>query len=85
MKAAAILALPILALAAATPKVEERQVPGLPNLPDSPLDLSCLLRIRGIQACVPGGVTDATILPDLLNCSVIILIRAFTCIIDEVN
>jgi hypothetical protein len=62
MKASVILALPVLALAAATPpKIEERQLPGLPiDLPvEVPLDTACLLRITNIEKCLPdiGSVT----------------------------
>lgn len=49
MKPATLLALPALALAAATPvKVEERQLPGIP------LDPTCVLSITGITSCVPS-------------------------------
>lgn len=68
MKAAVILALPALALAAATPQVQERQLPGLP------LDPTCLLRITGITRCVPGGVSSGTVLTDLLGWYVVVKI-----------
>jgi hypothetical protein len=54
MKASIILALPVLALAAATPpKIEERQLPSLP------LDTKCLLGVANIDECFPdlGSVT----------------------------
>lgn len=54
MKPAVLLALPAIALAAATPaKIEERQA-----LPDLPLDPTCVLGITGITRCVPslGGL-----------------------------
>ncbi|KAH7253398.1 hypothetical protein MRS44_015451 [Fusarium solani] len=62
MKPATLLALPALALAAATPaKVEERQLPGVP------VDPTCILRITGITGCVPSlGGLDPTNPPTTL-------------------
>lgn len=67
MKFSMVLALPALALAAATPAnvVEERQIPGLP-LPALPLDLQCLLGVTGILACLPNPGA-APVLTDLLG------------------
>ncbi|KAF4448336.1 hypothetical protein F53441_8235 [Fusarium austroafricanum] len=74
MKASIILALPALVAAAATPQVEERQVPNLPNLP---LDPTCLIRVGGITSCVTN-ITPETIiaLPELAGCAVGIIVQA---------
>ncbi|KAG7147505.1 hypothetical protein HYQ46_003636 [Verticillium longisporum] len=84
MKVSVILALPALALAAATPAVEERQLPGIPSLPGLPLNPTCLLRITGITTCVPGGVDADTLLSDLLGCPVRVILSALDCIISGV-
>lgn len=54
MKASIILALPALAIAAATPQLEERQLPTL-------FDPACLLQIVGITACLPNLSLDSII------------------------
>ncbi|CRK21953.1 hypothetical protein HYQ45_003825 [Verticillium longisporum] len=84
MKVSVILALPALALAAATPAVEERQLPVIPSLPGLPLNPTCLLRITGITTCVPGGVDADTLLSDLLGCPVRVILSALDCIISGV-
>jgi hypothetical protein len=57
MKVSMVIALPALALAAASPvQVEERQLPGL--------DLTCLSKITGLTTCVTAP-------PDLTNISFI--------------
>ncbi|KAM0276023.1 hypothetical protein ACHAQH_007148 [Verticillium albo-atrum] len=82
MKASVILALPALALAAATPPVEERQLPGLPGLGGLPLNPTCLLRITGITACVPGGVDADTVLTDLIGCPIRVVLSALDCLLS---
>ncbi|KAK7421199.1 hypothetical protein QQX98_002329 [Neonectria punicea] len=79
MKVTAILVLPVLALAAAVPKIEDRQVPELPPLPLSP---ACLTDITGISACVPGGVNQNTVLTNLLGCPLLVIFKALDCIIS---
>jgi hypothetical protein len=54
MKASLIIALPALAVAAATPQVEERQLPSLFNP-------ACLLQITGITRCLPNLSLDSII------------------------
>ncbi|KAH7220225.1 hypothetical protein BKA60DRAFT_636061 [Fusarium oxysporum] len=63
MKASLILALPALAVAAATPhQVEERQLPTL-------FDPSCLLQIAGITQCLPNLSLDSIIgIVDVIGC-----------------
>ncbi|KAH7368242.1 hypothetical protein B0T11DRAFT_349745 [Plectosphaerella cucumerina] len=80
MKFSMVLALPALALAAATPAnvVEERQIPGLP-LPALPLDLQCLLGVTGILACLPNPGA-APVLTDLLGCPLGVITRALSCV-----
>ncbi|KAJ4245001.1 hypothetical protein NW762_014207 [Fusarium torreyae] len=89
MKASFVLALPALALAAATPQVEERQVPGLdfPTIldlldldPSSLLKPECLLKITGAKDCVNGGVDPTTIVADLASCSIFVIISAVKCV-----
>ncbi|KAL6355621.1 hypothetical protein LRP88_11224 [Fusarium phalaenopsidis] len=81
MKPATLLALPALALAAATPaKVEERQDLDLPALP---INLDCVLRITNIATCV--NLNNPTNLPsvlsDLVGCPVGIIVQALFCVI----
>ncbi|RGP67639.1 hypothetical protein FSPOR_5827 [Fusarium sporotrichioides] len=66
MKATLILALPAMALAAATPPtIEERQLPGLGGL----LNVQCLQRIVNIDQCFPNLGSGATpTLGNLLAC-----------------
>jgi hypothetical protein len=54
MKASLILTLPALAIAAATPQMEERQLGSLFNP-------ACLLRITGILDCIPGLTLNSII------------------------
>ncbi|KAH7236878.1 uncharacterized protein BKA55DRAFT_694501 [Fusarium redolens] len=62
MKASLILALPALAVAAATPQVEERQLPSLFNP-------ACLLQITGITRCLPNLSLDSIIgIVDVIGC-----------------
>ncbi|KAG7404679.1 hypothetical protein Forpe1208_v015024 [Fusarium oxysporum f. sp. rapae] len=62
MKASLILALPALAVAAATPQVEERQLPNL-------FDPACLLKITGITRCIPDLSLDSIIgIVDVIGC-----------------
>ncbi|EWZ32381.1 hypothetical protein BFJ63_vAg5870 [Fusarium oxysporum f. sp. narcissi] len=63
MKASLILALPALAVAAATPhQVEERQLPTL-------FDPACLLQITGITQCLPNLSLDSIIgIVDVIGC-----------------
>ncbi|CVK95490.1 uncharacterized protein FMAN_13541 [Fusarium mangiferae] len=62
MKASIILALPALAIAAATPQMEERQLPSL-------FDPSCLLQITGITRCLPNLSLDSIIgIVDVIGC-----------------
>ncbi|KAF5254688.1 hypothetical protein FANTH_621 [Fusarium anthophilum] len=64
MKASLILALPALAVAAATPQVQERQLPSL-------FDPACLLQIPGITVrnCLPNLTLDSVVgLLDVLRC-----------------
>ncbi|KAH7120418.1 hypothetical protein B0J13DRAFT_629287 [Dactylonectria estremocensis] len=82
MKVTTVLALPVLALAAATPKLEDRQLPGLPALP---LDPACLEGISGISACVSGGINQNTLLTDLLGCPILVILQALDCIISGIG
>ncbi|CVL10010.1 hypothetical protein FPRO06_12487 [Fusarium proliferatum] len=62
MKASIILALPALAIAAATPQMEERQIPTL-------FDPACLLQITGITQCLPNLSLDSIIgIVDVIGC-----------------
>ncbi|EXL68163.1 hypothetical protein FOPG_15768 [Fusarium oxysporum f. sp. conglutinans race 2 54008] len=63
MKASLILALPALAVAAATPhQVEERQLPSL-------FDPACLLQITGITQCLPNLSLDSIVgIVDVIGC-----------------
>ncbi|RKL44278.1 hypothetical protein BFJ72_g4011 [Fusarium proliferatum] len=62
MKASIILALPALAIAAATPQLEKRQLPAL-------FDPACLLQIVGITACLPNLSLDSIVgLADVIAC-----------------
>ncbi|KAF4961526.1 hypothetical protein FGADI_150 [Fusarium gaditjirri] len=68
MKASVILALPALAVAAATPQEEKRQ------LPTSLLDPTCLLEITGITRCLPNlNLNSIVRLRDVLRCPLGIL------------
>ncbi|KAL2672458.1 hypothetical protein Neosp_013169 [[Neocosmospora] mangrovei] len=86
MKPAVLLALPALALAAATPaKIEKRQ------LPELPLDPTCVLGITGITRCVPSlGGLDPTNPPTTLllsqliglgTCGIGIILDVLDCLI----
>ncbi|RSL40627.1 hypothetical protein CEP54_016064 [Fusarium duplospermum] len=88
MKPATLLALPALALAAATPaKVEERQIGlPLPLDPELPLDPTCVLAITGITSCVtnldPTAPPTELLLGQLVGlatCSVGIVVRVVLC------
>ncbi|KAF5018300.1 hypothetical protein F66182_9725 [Fusarium sp. NRRL 66182] len=75
MKAAYVLALPAIALAAATPKVEKRQIPDL-------LNTQCILGIAGITNCVDAGdlTNPTTLLSALSDCALPIVLQAvFNC------
>ncbi|KAI1023928.1 hypothetical protein LB504_005411 [Fusarium proliferatum] len=62
MKASIILALPALAIAAATPQMEERQLPNF-------FDAACLLQIAGITQCLPNLSLDSIIgIVDVIGC-----------------
>ncbi|KAF5694347.1 hypothetical protein FDENT_1213 [Fusarium denticulatum] len=64
MKASLILALPTLAVAAATPQVQERQLPSL-------FDPACLLQIPGITVrnCLPNLSLDSVVgILDIIGC-----------------
>ncbi|EWY83752.1 hypothetical protein FOYG_13544 [Fusarium oxysporum NRRL 32931] len=70
MKASLILALPALAVAAATPQMEERQLPSL-------FDPACLLRITRITECLPDlslgsivGILDVIGCPIEIACDI---------------
>ncbi|KAK7425770.1 hypothetical protein QQZ08_007746 [Neonectria magnoliae] len=82
MKVTAILVLPILALTAAVPKLEDRQLPGFPGLPPLPLDPVCLADITGISACTTGGINQNTLLTNLLGCPLLVIFQALDCIIS---
>ncbi|KAJ4182007.1 hypothetical protein NW755_010695 [Fusarium falciforme] len=81
MKPATLLALPALALAAATPaKVEERQATG------NPLNPTCILGITGITACVSGldptnppVSLDLSDLIGLLTCPLGVILQVVGC------
>ncbi|KAF5597118.1 hypothetical protein FPCIR_3754 [Fusarium pseudocircinatum] len=76
MKASLILALPALAVAAATPQVQERQIPTL-------FDPECLLQIPGITAarCLPNLTLDSLVgLADIATCPVKLLGQIFACL-----
>ncbi|KAF9771895.1 hypothetical protein IL306_010458 [Fusarium sp. DS 682] len=73
MKASIILSLPVLAIAAATPQMEERQV-------QSPLNPACLLKIAGIKQCIPSLSLDSIVgLADIVGCPVAILADILKC------
>ncbi|KAF5717082.1 hypothetical protein FGLOB1_2297 [Fusarium globosum] len=62
MKASIILALPALAIAAATPQLEERQFITL-------FDPACLLQIAGITACLPNLSLDSIVgIANVIGC-----------------
>ncbi|KAF5624430.1 hypothetical protein F52700_9598 [Fusarium sp. NRRL 52700] len=76
MKASLILALPALAVAAATPKMEERQIPTI-------FDPECLLQIPGITVrnCLPNLTLDSLVgLTDIATCPVRLLGQIFACL-----
>ncbi|CZR44436.1 uncharacterized protein FPRO_14189 [Fusarium proliferatum ET1] len=65
MKASLILALPALAIAAATPQMEERQLPTR-----SVFNAACLLKIPGILECLPGLNVNSDIgIFDVFGCA----------------
>ncbi|CEI61686.1 hypothetical protein FVEN_g2752 [Fusarium venenatum] len=84
MKFTLILALPAIALAAATPPtVEKRQLPNLPDL-DLPLNVPCLLEVANIRRCLPNVGSGATpIVGDLLQCLLrlpLVVVAALDCV-----
>ncbi|RSL81173.1 hypothetical protein CDV31_017059 [Fusarium ambrosium] len=83
MKPATLLALPALVLAAATPQVEERQLPGLPELTVT-LNTTCLLDITGILDCAPviNSSVPTTPLSALAGCSLGIISQALVCVLE---
>ncbi|KAM0560041.1 hypothetical protein ACHAPJ_004000 [Fusarium lateritium] len=94
MKASFVLALPALALAAATPQVEERQIVPLPTFSQllnflnltrgTLLKTECLAEIEGISNCVTGGIppNDPTIaLGALQNCAILLVFQAVGCVV----
>ncbi|CAJ0543097.1 Ff.00g004080.m01.CDS01 [Fusarium sp. VM40] len=93
MKASMIIALPALALAAASPvQVEERQLPSVPGLPELPglptLDLTCISQITGLTACAPSianlqnpAALSPALLTQLITCPLQIIGRVIDCII----
>ncbi|RTE67988.1 hypothetical protein BHE90_017635 [Fusarium euwallaceae] len=94
MKPATLLALPALALAAATPQVEERQFPGLPGLPGIldllylldptiTLNTTCVLGITGILDCAPAINSNLTITPlsVLLGCTGEVAVDILECVL----
>ncbi|RMJ01696.1 hypothetical protein CDV36_015610 [Fusarium kuroshium] len=83
MKPATILALPALALAAATPQIEERQLFGLPGLIVT-LNTSCLLNITGILDCAPAinSSVPTTPLSALVGCSLDVTRQALVCVLE---
>ncbi|KAM0425484.1 hypothetical protein ACHAPT_009273 [Fusarium lateritium] len=72
MKPVVMLALPALALAAVTPKVEERQLPIF--------DLDCLRQVAGIADCV-AVIDENTSLADLLGCPANVVVGALLCLL----
>ncbi|KAF4467095.1 hypothetical protein FALBO_6031 [Fusarium albosuccineum] len=72
MKVATILALPALAIAAATPQIEERDS----VIPVNPLP--CLQAITGIATCTGGA-------PVTLSLALVIATGALDCVSDTVN
>ncbi|KAJ4186347.1 hypothetical protein NW767_012654 [Fusarium falciforme] len=84
MKPATILALPALALAAATPaKIEERELSGIP------VDPTCVLAITGITNCVPSldpnnppVSLDLSDLVGLLTCPVGVIFSVLGCVLS---
>ncbi|RSL91830.1 hypothetical protein CEP51_000088 [Fusarium floridanum] len=83
MKPATLLALPVLALAAATPaKVEERQLLPIPLPLDLPLDTACVLDVAGVLGCVPSlSNVNPTNLPVILLSQLIGLVTCAPAII----
>ncbi|KAF5686060.1 hypothetical protein FCIRC_3158 [Fusarium circinatum] len=76
MKASLILALPALAVAAATPQMEERHLPTL-------FDPECLLQIPGITVrnCLPNLTLDSPVgITDIATCPVRLLGQIFACL-----
>ncbi|KAM0185230.1 hypothetical protein ACHAPA_004484 [Fusarium lateritium] len=76
MKASMIIALPALALAAASPvQVEERQVPGL--------DLACIGRITGLTRCVnvTPDIQNPLFLLQLLGCPSQVVTDVLACVL----
>ncbi|KAL6917003.1 hypothetical protein ACHAPO_009291 [Fusarium lateritium] len=81
MKFTLILALPAMALAAATPlTAEKRQLPNV-NLP---LDIACLQRVANIRQCLPNlGSGTPPVVGDLAQCVAtlpLVVIGALGCI-----
>ncbi|KAF4340122.1 hypothetical protein FBEOM_5983 [Fusarium beomiforme] len=82
MKASIILSLPVLAIAAATPQIEERQLPNLPTLPplSTPLDPTCLLTVPGIKTCLPDLNDNSVVrLLNIIGCSFDLVVNTLKC------
>ncbi|KAF4439899.1 hypothetical protein FACUT_3861 [Fusarium acutatum] len=73
MKASLILALPVIAAAAATPQLKERQLPPLPSL----FDPQCLLKVTGATTCIPNleTATDPVALAQVLLCPIVTVLQ----------
>ncbi|EXM18443.1 hypothetical protein RAB80_009614 [Fusarium oxysporum f. sp. vasinfectum] len=79
MKASLILALPALAVAAATPKVEERQL-------GSVFNPACLLQITGITQCLPNLSLDSIIgIVDVIGCPLSLAGQIAACLVPRTN
>ncbi|EXA36165.1 hypothetical protein FOVG_13263 [Fusarium oxysporum f. sp. pisi HDV247] len=79
MKASLILALPALAVAAATPQMEERQLPSL-------FDPTCLLKITGITQCLPNLNPNSIVgFLDVINCPLELAGQIIACAVPRTN
>ncbi|SPJ79598.1 uncharacterized protein FTOL_07989 [Fusarium torulosum] len=76
MKPSMIIALPALALAAASPvQVEERQAPGL--------DLTCVSKITGLTACAPSApnLQNPLFIIQLVTCPIQVIAAVVACVL----